>query len=215
MVEFFPWRSAVAMFVIVALPLAWFFDWGMGEPEALSEFLPEGWSLLDGYPRDVIGRVLISPFKLLLALGALAALLYGLVQMIVGQLDRRLATADQDRIGLPGRMLRAFSGRFGLVDRKIYIERLLAAGGEVMLAPLRLGIAAFPMLGFVGTVIGLSSTIEKLPAALRNKDTALQGVLDSLNIAFDTTLLGLIGAIFCLLTLRIAESALDNPRTRS
>lgn len=210
MVKFRPWRSAIAMFALVALPLAYRFDWGLGGPEALTAALPDAWAFLDGYPRELISRILTSWFKLLLALGALAALLFGILQIVVSRLDVSLARSERENIRFLGRIMRALTGRFGVKDRREYITLMAERGSDLTLAPLRLGIAAFPMLGFLGTVVGLSSTIEKLPAALRDKDEALQGVLDSLNIAFDTTFLGLLGALFCLLCLRIAETLQDD-----
>lgn len=210
MLKFKPWRSAAAVLAIVALPLAYRFDWGMGGPESLTTLLPDNWTFLDGYPRELFSRIVTSWFKLLLALGALAALLFGLLQILVSRLDVSLARSDATNIGFLGRLIRALTGRFGARDRLTYLSEMDGVGSNMTLAPLRLGIAAFPMLGFLGTVVGLSRTIEKLPAALRDKEEALQGVLDSLNIAFDTTFLGLLGALSCLLCLRICETLLDD-----
>jgi biopolymer transport protein ExbB/TolQ len=67
-----------------------------------------------------------------------------------------------------------------------------------MRAPLLLGISAFPILGFLGTVVGLSGAIENLPDAIDDK-TKLGAVMDDLHVAFDTTLLGLVGAFACVI----------------
>ena len=73
---------------------------------------------------------------------------------------------------------------------------------------LRLGLTAYPMLGFLGTVVGLSGAIESLPNAIGNPD-ALRPVLTELHVAFDTTLIGLVGALICLVGARVLDGAWD------
>ncbi|CAM9998475.1 unnamed protein product [Chrysoparadoxa australica] len=70
------------------------------------------------------------------------------------------------------------------------------------------------MLGFLGTVVGLSGAIESLPGAIGNPD-ALQPVLSELHVAFDTTLLGLIGALICLIGAKAIDQAWERLSRRA
>jgi biopolymer transport protein ExbB/TolQ len=100
------------------------------------------------------------------------------------------------------------SGRSGFDDRIAYLRAAADWGADAVLAPLRVGVTVFPMLGFLGTVIGLSAAIAELPSAVKD-NTKLQPVLDSLYVAFDTTFLGLIGALACILFVRVTEPHVD------
>ena len=64
-------------------------------------------------------------------------------------------------------------------------------------APLGLSIWALPLLGFIGTVVGISGAIGELGAVFEGGDrqTALAEVLGQLRFAFDTTFAGLVGVL--------------------
>jgi hypothetical protein len=73
---------------------------------------------------------------------------------------------------------------------------------DIFMAPLSFGIWLMPLLGFIGTIIGISGAIAELPK-IRNQEDDLSSVLGNLYIAFDTTFLGLTCAIFLAVILFI------------
>ena len=75
---------------------------------------------------------------------------------------------------------------------------------DIFMAPLSFGIWLMPLLGFIGTIIGISGAIAELPK-IRNQEDNLSSVLGNLYIAFDTTFLGLICAIFLAVILFIIQ----------
>jgi MotA/TolQ/ExbB proton channel family protein len=79
-------------------------------------------------------------------------------------------------------------------------------GREIVFGPLRLALWLFPVLGFLGTVIGVSAAIEKLPNAMKERGTQLSGVINELHFAFDTTFIGLVAAIGVMLITWTAAS---------
>lgn len=79
------------------------------------------------------------------------------------------------------------------------VERHFDQGREMVFAPLRLGLWLFPVLGFLGTIIGISAAIEKLPSAMNKQGDALKDVVGELHFAFDTTFFGLVAAIALML----------------
>jgi biopolymer transport protein ExbB/TolQ len=76
----------------------------------------------------------------------------------------------------------------------------------VLFSPLRVGLWLFPVLGFLGTIIGISAAIEKLPEAMRERGAQLTGVVNELHFAFDTTFLGLIAAIVLMFITALTAS---------
>ncbi|WP_233133883.1 MotA/TolQ/ExbB proton channel family protein [Synechococcus sp. BO 8801] len=72
---------------------------------------------------------------------------------------------------------------------------------------------ALPMLGFLGTVLGISVSIGGFSGLLANVEdldkvkSSLTQVTGGLSTAFDTTLLGIIAAIICMLLMSITEKA--------
>ena len=97
--------------------------------------------------------------------------------------------------GLPGMQadtrLEAFRG-FETASRR-YIRGLLPV---------------LPLLGFLGTVIGLARAMAELPAALGNGSGVavdLTGTLSGLAIKFETTLLGLLASMIAAVLLNLLE----------
>ncbi len=87
---------------------------------------------------------------------------------------------------------------------------------ESSYALVRAFIWGIPVLGFIGTVLGLSSAIGNFGGALRGEDTLnalkenLQGVTSGLATAFDTTLVALVAALiiqYVLTALKKKEEA--------
>lgn len=199
---FRPWPMLIFIGAILALPMALRYDAGFGTPETLSVAAS---GLGGGWFGDFAARLFVSPFKIVLAWGVLACLVFGLMQLFAIATDRRQAN---ERPLWPGTgAVRFLSGRVN--PRGIgYLDISASWGAEGLLGPLRLGVTLFPMFGFIGTVIGLSEAIRNLPAAVKDQDQ-LQPVLDDLYVAFDTTFLGLVGALVCLILVRLVEPQID------
>jgi biopolymer transport protein ExbB/TolQ len=81
----------------------------------------------------------------------------------------------------------------GLDEELKYLADLDAARQQESFALVRIIIWATPMLGFLGTVIGITQALGDLDAELLATDpkAAMQGLLAGLYIAFDTTALAL------------------------
>ncbi len=74
----------------------------------------------------------------------------------------------------------------------------LEHGERVRLSPLVYGVWVLPLIGFIGTVIGITEAIGGLDgmiATTGDPAAGLEGVLGGLRYAFDTTLLGLVAVI--------------------
>lgn len=91
-----------------------------------------------------------------------------------------------------------------------WMERLLELLGQRQqqaLAPLAFAIWVLPMLGFIGTVIGISQAIGGLSQGAEGVaagGAGLEDVLGGLAFAFDTTLVGLV----CVIPLALLQMAL-------
>ena len=95
--------------------------------------------------------------------------------------------------------------RYGL-QRRGYVDRGLA--------PLRYVVWVLPLLGFIGTVVGISDSIAGLGSVIASDGggqatEGLMTVLDGLRFAFDTTLLGLATVIPVMAFLTILERLED------
>jgi biopolymer transport protein ExbB/TolQ len=80
-------------------------------------------------------------------------------------------------------------------------------GGAAAMMPLRFALWLFPMLGFLGTVVGLSFAVNDLAVMVTGdaggglRDPKFKDVLGNLHLAFDTTIQGIIFAIVVILLL--------------
>lgn len=239
-----PWRSLLICAALVALTVALFRDLGLTDPRSIADATrdlgqtvtswvsgrgdtpPDGGpgtaplvATADGdYP--LLTRLLGDPVRLIFAAGCLATMLFTAAQLICLAIDTRLVSRHQARAGLLTplaqltRLIAARKLRAGHPERRRLDAFELASEGDIIADPLRLGLTAFPMLGFLGTVVGLSGAIESLPGAIGNPD-ALQPVLSELHVAFDTTLLGLIGALICLIGAKAIDQAWDRLSRRA
>jgi len=192
--------------VLTILPLLYFtFRWDarMPPPDELSLLLADKTTWIGAWATGFVERLFTSFLKLFLVLLIVVALAYAALQALGLWVDRAPK---------PQSALRVLTGRPYRVERtEEYQQEMHRWGANAMISPLRAGLSMFPMLGFLGTVAGLSTAIRDLPAAVQ--DNALLGpVLDSLYVAFDTTLLGLVGAIICLLATRLLEDHIDMTR---
>lgn len=96
----------------------------------------------------------------------------------------------------------------GLDDELKHLSDMDAARLNDGMALVRIIIWATPMLGFLGTVIGITLALADLsPQALvSTPETAMQGLLSGLAIAFDTTALALILSIVLMFSQYLTNS---------
>ncbi|WP_133511115.1 MotA/TolQ/ExbB proton channel family protein [Candidatus Thiosymbion oneisti] len=172
------------------------------------------WLSLLGVDRlaEPIGRFTDSAFKQ----GMLAALVvltvYGVLQAWGAAADGRcLSRLDTGRgIGCDDAGLWALftarpRGLHAHLGRTSVLSMHFGFGRRHLLEPLRLGLWAFPVVGFIGTVLGISQAVKELPLAMK-EETALQGVLDSLHLAFDTTFIGLVASVIVMSQLYLLDA---------
>ena len=193
-----PWRSFLVCLLVVGVIVAFGRDLLASVPGG-----PEA--------PGIAGRIASDPFRLALVSATIAALLYAGLQLLGLRVDVRAISEDEEA-ARPRPVLRRLLGRpaaDGVEAWEISEAQVVADwGGDAIVGPLRMGITAFPMVGFIGTVVGLSGAIEALPRAMSDEG-ALGEVLGSLHVAFDTTLLGLVGALGCLAGARAIDEAVD------
>lgn len=198
----FPWRLVLVLCLLPALWISIRWEAGLPSPDEVALYLSESAPFLSGAASDFTQRMFSNWLKVTLFVLIGVAIIYALLQVIGLWQDAHVEDDSQS-------VMRAITGRQRFVsDAKRYRQNMFDWGAWKLLSPLRAGLSVFPMLGFAGTVAGLSNAIRDLPAAM-SSDDALGPVLDSLYVAFDTTLLGLIGAIICLISLRLLEDRVD------
>lgn len=184
--------AAVASFLALAFPLG-------GELGAISQ--------------PIVERFLGNGFSRTILILFLAATVYGLLQIIGIAIDRsRLQSMGQagcPRRGtswlalLAGRPVEAV--RTGAIPRDMhdFADRYCSQRQhyvELGMLPLRFATWALPLLGFIGTVVGVASSIGGLEVVIATgpggqPTEGLMTVLGGLQFAFDTTLLGLLAVI--------------------
>lgn len=123
--------------------------------------------------------------------------------------------------GWTARMIAACAGRpadfwSSLEDlsgpaRTAAISDHLRFGSAAGMMPLRFALWAFPMFGFLGTVIGLSAAIGELSVIVSRSSgvsaETLEPVLVNLNVAFDTTIQGILSAVVVILLVAALDRA--------
>ena len=134
---------------------------------------------------------------------------------------RRLSPTDQSRL-LTSRVLRALL-RFKLLGSAEKVDDLLkyqadsdAESMESSFAMVRFFIALVPILGFLGTVFGISQAVSAFNAVIAQAAeldgirTALKGVTIGLATAFDTTIVALVMSAALMLGHTIVQRAEEN-----
>ena len=203
-----PWRLTLVLCLIPALLFAFRWEAGLPSPDAVSLLLAERFAFLGPSATAFLERLFTDFLKVALVALVGVAIVYAVLQAIG-------ISADHQTHAAGGNILRPLTGRMFRVDTPdAYRHAMFDWGSWALLSPLRTGLALFPMVGFIGTVAGLSSAIRDLPPAIED-NSRLGVVLDSLYIAFDTTLLGLFGAVICLLTLRLLEDRIERLERRA
>lgn len=209
---FRPWPPFFALIALIVLPFMVARDLGSDLLDAMLLQADRLEPLIGQWGIEFLGRALGDTMRLGFLLTIAGVLLYGILQLIALRTDRAWALAHPETRPYGWvQVAYAISGRQPGAGRGRYLSDCAAWGGDALLAPLRLGSTVFPMLGFLGTIVGLSGAIADLPSAVRNTD-GLGPVLSDLYVAFDTTVLGLVGAILCLVLTRLAEGRIDTLR---
>ena len=128
-----------------------------------------------------------------------------LLALLSGRSARPEACTDTRRAAIDDDDPFSVGERYGL-QRRRYVDRGLA--------PLRYVVWVLPLLGFIGTVVGISDSIAGLGSVIASDGggqatEGLMTVLDGLRFAFDTTLLGLASVIPVMAFLTILERLED------
>jgi len=168
-------------------------------------WLPNDWLNI------LLNRVLDSNYCLFILAIFAILFFYGLLQIFGVSIDRMALIPKKKSwfFSLSLKILGLFSpmaGRPGAIHSisktpTTYQEQR-DISYDIFMAPLSFGIWLMPLLGFIGTIIGISGAIAELPK-IRNQEDDLSSVLGNLYIAFDTTFLGLTCAIFLAVILFI------------
>ena len=184
--------------------------------------------------RTLIDRFLGNDFSLAIVVVFLTSAVYGALQLAGIVVDRQRvrllgSTASEDRVSwlafMSGRQPRARAGAPAMWAAPILGDLREAADryrfhldhhSDQGLLPLRFSVWVLPLLGFIGTVVGIARSITGLktvitPGAGAQSAEGLSIVLGGLQFAFDTTLLGLVAVIPVMLlqmVLRGRESEL-------
>ncbi|MGX0905122.1 hypothetical protein ACSSV8_003716 [Roseovarius sp. MBR-79] len=162
----------------------------------------------------LVERLVHNPFVLVIAFVGTWAFLYGLIQL--------WATGSTRKGGLAGwlsgqgreRQLTKATDTVLAVDLFADQWDFLAAR---RMAPLSYAVWVLPLLGFIGTVIGISDAIGGLGTVFADGDRqqALESVLGALRFAFDTTFAGLVLVIPVMALSTWIELASDDARDRA
>ena len=209
-IQFNQWQPLVVVIAIQVVIVVALYELGFGGPELWGRALAE-WAQprIGDWAAEFSMRVFADLMRFAMLIWIISVAIVGILQIATLTSDRKLIETGAAKIGPSGRVLRAMGGRSRVPDTaRSYLDQSREFGADFCLGTLRFGVAAFPMVGFIGTIVGLSGAIKNLPQAIGNPEL-LQPVLDDLNVAFDTTLLGLCGAILSLLLLRIGEGIVD------
>jgi hypothetical protein len=141
----------------------------------------------------LIERLIRNPFVLLIASVGIWALVYGMIQLWAS------AIYPQEReflgwlSGQGGNRQKIPKANDNNLAANLFIERWQLLASRRM-APINFAIWVLPLLGFIGTVIGISDAIGSLGTVFAdgNRAEALESVLGALRFAFDTTFAGLV-----------------------
>lgn len=156
-----------------------------------------GWALPDLSADEAlpfVHRLFANPFVLLIGIVGTWALVFGLLQIWAFQTTGR---GMMSRLaGHQGASPGVVSAVDDLLTADLFAERWdhLAA---IRMSPMTYAIWVLPLLGFIGTVIGISDAIGDLGAVFADaeREAALAEVLAALQYAFDTTFVGLVFVI--------------------
>lgn len=184
-------RAGARAFSRVDMPLAAALLVGLSGALALGQPPVQQVLAADPDGDGIIGRILANPYcGVMLGVGA-AGLVYALLQML-GLAHDRLAETPRTARLLTGRVTSLFEGLTMLPPEEQ--AAALQARRRREWQPLQFAIWLLPVLGFIGTVWGITAAIGGLSALMgqgRLEPATAEQVLGGLRFAFDTTLLGL------------------------
>lgn len=194
--------------------------WQQGEalPFLLSPLQGDKWGLIRLQYALVVGLLGYSLFQSLGILGEYRAL--GSCGD-VSTLDRFLLILGGLPKHWPCRLLEAVSGQSkteAASDLGAWIDLLLSQHKQARLSWLRYGAWLLPISGFIGTVLGIREAIIPLKDVVGNGDPqamtgALSDVLKGLQLAFDTTLVGLVSSVPIVVILSLLALSLTRLHT--
>lgn len=165
-----------------------------------------------------IARYLNNDLCFLILLIGTWAIAYGILQLYGSELEIEALKSGKDESKLKRRLTGAVEYKYLLENEGVEEPTLRAsiiadrfdAHRMVKIAPITYSIWVLPLMGFIGTVIGISGAIGDLGNvfAEAGRGEALTGVLAYLRYAFDTTFVGLAMVIptMALATLHKARS---------
>jgi hypothetical protein len=139
-------------------------------------------------------RYVADPFSRFILCAGIAAGLYAALQLWGVRIDKAGAgRVAQWATGRDGIQLFNEIGRILQADRAAHVADVWEAERARRALPLSYAIWLLPLLGFIGTVIGISGAIGQLGQVFAdaNREAALAEVLSALRFAFDTTFVGL------------------------
>lgn len=216
-----PYHALLILLLLLAIPLAVVWDQGYGDfvyivesDEVAATIEHQNWII------DMVWRTLERPYALAMVFFFVVFFFYAVFQGIGLLLDKRWARCllmEDSSSGIIPRLAQLLSPVTGR-PKKLYqvhfpsniiniiLERHLVIGQTMVMAPLQFGLWLFPLLGFIGTVIGISGAIKHLPEATMGEG-AIGPVLDNLYTAFDTTFLGLVSAVGLMCCLQLLNSS--------
>lgn len=166
-------------------------------------------ALVMGYLSDLGARLIDNVFCLAIIALAIAGLVYAALQAVGLQAD------DDDCRGARVSGMRSFLTGRPTRPAAPFLARIVAQGAPLermadvadlwdgvtarRLALVQYLVWALPLLGFIGTVVGVSGSIgglsDMIGAEGGGRTDALGEVLVSLRFAFDTTFAGLVGSL--------------------
>lgn len=159
----------------------------------------------------ILVRVALDPYSQSMIAFFLALVFYSVFQVFGADVDEKHLNGIQAHP-----FLRFLSGRADVfpmpggkrsLNHEIQIEQL-----SLNLAPLQFGIWVMPLLGFIGTVLGISNSIGGLEQMLPSGEgggaragDSIRTVLTGLRFKFNTTFVGLclvVPLMLCLISVR-------------
>lgn len=149
-------------------------------------------------------RLLGSAYQEGMAVLLLGALFYSAMQFLALWRDARTLSREAPTSRWGDTVLAWSAGRSRAFwrdgrDPMIWRTRHFRFGADVSMRPINVLIWVFPMLGFLGTVVGLSGAVADLGRLTAVSDgirpDALSPVFANLDVAFDTTIQGIVAAL--------------------
>lgn len=180
------------------------------------ESLTTTYGLVVAYALKVLSNSQNGYYQATMLVLFVAAAIYCLLQIIGIMMDirrlRRVTTSKQRNFHLTGRIAAfLFSRPFerythAVSSGKLWWEYYAQYGHQELTGPVRILTQVFPLLGFLGTIAGIASSLNYLPTGDENSGD-IGALTQSLYTAFDTTFIGLVASFALLVTTFYLDSA--------